>query len=112
LLLHQSDFDRGGGTNRWWLPLSRCKQLPIWQPNKGGPPLSLTKAIKIADKWITSKGSRGDVESILLRPVTRNDADPYRFTFYYMIEFGVAPYGNHLTCIVLMDGTVLEPERL
>jgi hypothetical protein len=110
--LYQTDMDWGGGTNQWWLPISRLEKLPKWYPEKGEPLISQTSALKIARKWITSRGVSGSysVDSILLRSVTP-DTGKYQFDFYYRIVFGnVNAYLNHMTCIVLMDGTVLEPE--
>jgi len=110
--LYQTDMDWGGGTNQWWLPISRLEKLPKWYPEKGEPLISQTSALKIARKWIASRGVSGSysVDSILLRSVTP-DTGKYQFDFYYRIVFGnVNAYLNHMTCIVLMDGTVLEPE--
>ena len=110
LLLYHTNTDHGGGTNQWWLPLDRLEQLPKWRPEMGNEPtLSLMNAIKIGKKWIASKGvGTGDVDEIVLRPVHPEEIR-FRSCFYYRIKFSVAPYANHLTCIVLMDGTVLEP---
>ena len=111
LFVYQTDGDRScGGTNVWWLSPRQAAQLPKWHPGRSAqPPLSLKKALKSAKKWIDSKGG-GEIEEVVLRPVQHSDSSPYRQLFYYRIRFGVAPYLNHLTCIILMDGTVLEPE--
>jgi len=97
------------GTNIWWLSATQAARLPKWHSGGAQPPLSLNKALKSAKKWIDSKGG-GSVEEVVLRPVGRNDSSPYRNLFYYRFTFGVAPYLNHLSCIILMDGTTLEPE--
>jgi hypothetical protein len=112
LLLYQTDMDWGGGTNQWWFPNSRLQQLPKWHPEKSEPPISQTKALKIARNWLAFKGVSGtyDVDYILLRAVGTG-VDVRRFNSYYGIGFGnVNAYLNHLTCIVPMDGTILEPE--
>jgi hypothetical protein len=112
LLLYQTDMDWGGGTNQWWLPNSRLQQVPKWHPEKSAPPISQTKALKIARNWLASKGVSGtyDVDYILLKAVGTG-IDERRFNFYYRIGFGnINAYLNHMTCIVLMDGTILEPE--
>jgi hypothetical protein len=112
ILLHQADAYLGGGTNQWWLPLNRLERLPHWRGH-GNPPVSLKNALKAARKWITPKSGDGDVDHILLRPINPDDSDSkYRFSYFYTIEFCVSPYGNHITCVVLMDGTVLEPKVL
>ncbi len=107
--LYQTDMDWGGGTNQWWLRIGRLEKLPKWYPEKGEPPISQSAALKIARKWTASRGVSGsyNVDSILLRSV----GGKYQFDFYYRIVFGnVNAYLNHMTCVVLMDGTVLEPE--
>lgn len=112
ILLYRTDMDWGGGTKEWRLPLDRLQLLPKWNPDKGNPPISQTKALRIARAWLKSKGVSGTytIDSIMLR----NDCagqDEYGFDFHYRIVFGnVNAYLNHMTCIVLMDGTVLEPE--
>jgi len=112
LLLYQTDMDWGGGTNQWWLPISRLEKLPEWHPEKGEPPISQMGALKIARKWIASRGVSGTfvVDYILLQGVSPQGGS-HQFDYYYRIRFGnVNAYLNHMTCIVLMDGTVLEPE--
>ena len=110
VFVDMTDGDRNcSGTNIWWLSATQAARLPKWDPRSTQPPLSLNKALKSAKKWIDSKGG-GDVEEVILRPVGRRDSSPYRYLFYYRFSFGVVPYGNHLTCIVLMDGTILKPE--
>ncbi len=85
------------------------EHLPQWKPDEEKPPLSLTKAIQIAAKWIAKRSGGGDVETILIRPVGLAN-DQFRYIYFYQIKFGVNPIDNYMTCIVLMDGTVLEPE--
>jgi hypothetical protein len=71
------------------------------------------KALRLARKWIASKSGDGQVDHILLRPINPDSSESkYRLTYFYAIEFRVSPYGNHITCLVLMDGTVLEPKFL
>jgi hypothetical protein len=110
VFVHMAIGDRGCcGTNVWWLSRTQAARLPKWHAADTKPPLSLNKALRSAKKWIDAKGG-GVIEEVVLRPVDPSDSTPYGHLFYYRISFGVAPYGNHLTCIVLMDGTVLEPE--
>lgn len=110
VFVYMSTFDRNcSGTNIWWLSATQAGRLPKWHSRSTQPPLSLDKAVRSAKKWIDSKGG-GDVYEVVLRPVGPEDSSPYRQLFYYRFTFDVAPYQNHLTCIVLMDGTTLEPE--
>lgn len=110
VLVHRADAYLGGSTNEWWLPVSQMERLPQWR-GEGDPPLSLKKALKIARKWITPQSGNGDVNQLLLRPLNPDGPGRYASTYFYVIEFCVAPYGNHITCVVLMDGTVLNPKR-
>src|SRR5882672_9623846 len=89
VLLYQTDTDRGGGTNQWWLPLSRLERLPLWH-GEGDAPVSIKRALKIARKWITTKSGDGDIDHILLRPINPDSPEPkYRLSFFYTIEFCV-----------------------
>jgi hypothetical protein len=112
VLLHEADAYMGAGTNQWWLPLERVERLPRWG-GQGDPPVSIDQALRVARKWIAPKSGNGDVHRILLRPINPDSlASKFRFCYFYTIEFCVSPYGNHITCVVLMDGTVLEPKLL
>jgi hypothetical protein len=109
ILLCQAEAYHNPGTNQWWVPLSRLERLPLWR-GKGNPPLSIEKALRIARRWITPQSGDGDVDHILLRPIGPSAESKYRYLYYYVVEFSVSPYGNYITCVVLMDGTVVEPE--
>ncbi|MEI7940213.1 MAG: hypothetical protein WCK27_26310 [Verrucomicrobiota bacterium] len=109
LLLCEAEPYRNTGTNQWWVPFSRLERVPLWR-GKGNPPLSIEKALRIARKWITPQSGNGDVHHILLRAVEPGGESKYRYVYYYVMEFSVSPYGNYITCVVLMDGTVVEPE--
>ena len=100
------------GTNVWLLPVSRAEQSPMWKDRRDAPPLSLTNAIQIADKWVIAKrGGAGDLEDIYIRAIDMESGWKYRNIYFYRIRFAVGTYGNHITCIVLMDGTVVEPQH-
>lgn len=109
--LHEASAYLGGDTNQWWLSLDRLKRLPQWR-GEGNPPVSIRQALKVARKWIRPKAGYGEVDRILLRPINPDDDAIYRFCYFYVIQFCVSPFGNHITCVVLMDGTVLEPKLL
>jgi hypothetical protein len=108
--LHEADAYMNPGTNQWWLPLDRLERLPRWR-GVGNPPVSVKTALRVARKWIARKSGDGDVDHILLRPINPDASkSKYRLCYFYTIEFCVHPYGNHITCVVLMDGSVLEPK--
>ena len=53
--LCQADAYMRMGKYQWLLPISRLEKLPQWKGNKGNPPLSVKKAIKVARKWIATQ---------------------------------------------------------
>jgi hypothetical protein len=114
ILLYQAEAYLGRATNQWWLPYGRLDHLPLWKDAERNPPISLKKAISLARKWTISKiGHDGDIDQVLLRPIGPDvGQSKLSLSFFYAIEFSVNPYGNHITCVVLMDGTVLEPLRI
>ena len=110
--LYQTDMDWGGVTNQWRVSISRLEKLPKWYPEKGEPPLSQTNALQIARKWFGSKGVSGTyvVNYILLKGISPHGG-PYQNDYFYRISFGYEnPNLIHMSCIVLMDGTVLEKD--
>ena len=52
----------------------------------------------------------GEVSGIRLRPIG-DPASEFGSLSFYAIEFSVAPFGNHITCVVLMDGKGVEPVK-
>ncbi len=101
---------RSGETNEFWLPVSRLKRLPRWDPLHQKPPVSLTKAIQTASKWLAAReggGERG-VDEITICSLHSDEQQFWHF-FYYRFIFNTRPF-DQAACIVLMDGTVLEPE--
>jgi hypothetical protein len=101
---------RSGTTNEWWLPVSRFSRLPKWNPEKDELPLPLGEALRIARHWIALKPHRSPLplESVTLIPIQPNEEE-FRHAFYYQFLFRVDPFDS-MACIVLMDGTVLEPD--
>jgi len=108
--IYEADAWLGAGKDIWNISSNRCASLPEWKPQKGEPPLSLGKAASIASEWASSKNHGGDIESIEVYPVNRSKSGKFTSVFFYAITLEVAPYQNHISCVVLMDGTVLEPE--
>jgi hypothetical protein len=110
LELYQHECYRG--TNVWSVFQSRIDKLPPWKFGDGEPPLSLGKAVTIAKAWIVSKGCSQDscVEEATVRPIYP-EAGKYQKICYYNISFcNVGLVGHHRRCLVLMDGTVVEPD--
>lgn len=100
-------------TNEWMVSMSHLDKLPPWKPDEEEPAISVRKAVVLAKAWIISKGSAKEpwVERIEIRPV-RYGSGKYGNIFYYNILFGgVGYYQNHMRCLVLMDGAIVEPER-
>jgi hypothetical protein len=107
-----SHVRRSGETNEWWIAESRLAKLPQWHPTKQkSPPLSLEKAVRIAEKWIkhTEGGTEYEPTEITVRSL-HPDENEFRYHYYYRITFPTRPF-DEAVCVVLMDGSVLEPSR-
>jgi hypothetical protein len=101
-------------TNVWSVSFERLRKTPQWKSGESEPPLSVGKAVMLAKAWCVSKGCSPElwVEEIEFRPVFQTGGE-FKFTYYYNILFGnVTYYGHYRRCIVLMDGTVVEPDWL
>ena len=74
------------------------------------------RTIQIASKWICEKELPGtkdsavgaEIKNILIDSI-HSEAKELRHVFYYRIVFATG-FFDEAACIVLMDGSVLEPE--
>jgi len=102
-----------GPTNTWFVTRSQLNRVPGWD-EKGEPPLPVAKAVSLATAWVVSKGggTNSFVETIEFRSLERgNPKGKYRSFWFYKIRFHDAfRYGNSVTCIVLLDGSIVEPK--
>jgi hypothetical protein len=103
-------------TNTWFVSKSRIEKTAGWD-EKGEPSLSVGKAVSLAKAWVVSKGGSTNsyVETIEFRSVDRGappgSTSKFRPFWFYKIRFyQVAQFGSSMTCIVLLDGSVVEPE--
>jgi len=115
LFFYQRKTDWGyHPTNTWFITESRLKKLPGWD-EKGEPPLAMSKAITLAKVWLVSLGASTNcfVVDIEFRSLDRGYPNSrYRQYWFYVIRFGeVQVYGSYATCVVLLDGSILEPDR-
>ena len=109
IFLYQNER-RSGKTNVWWLTGEKLKTLETWDARKEKVPLSLDRAIEIASKWIDSRESgKCQIEKITIKPIRSGEGRLSRI-FYYQFDFYATRMFDFAACIVLMDGTVLEPE--
>lgn len=101
-----------GVTNTWSVAMSQLTNMPPWS-EKGEPPLSVGKAASLAKKWILSKDARTDcyITDIQFRSVDRGATVPeLRRCWFYIIRFHeVYQFGSRATCVVLPDGSIVEP---
>jgi hypothetical protein len=115
LLLYQ-ETRRTGITNQWFCPLQRLQNVSRWTPGKSEVPLSLSRAVDIACKWIAKKESLhvepselgAKITRIVLEPI-HSDAPNLRHLFYYQIEFSFRAF-DYCSSVVLLDGSVVEPK--
>src|ERR1035438_9122989 len=110
-------------TNTWFVSMSRLEKLPQWN-EKGEPRLSVGKAMALAKAWVVSKGFSpncyvGSIEFRSLAPGTppesarklSEDVSKFRRCWIYIIHFEqVAMVRSWVTCVVLSDGSIVEPE--
>ena len=79
------------------------------------PPLSLDQAVKIAERRMVPKGAEKTawIVEIIVKPFSPAGDRKYGGIYYYNILFGgIGLVGHYERCIILMDGTVVEPELL
>ena len=103
-------------TNTWFVAKSRIEKASGWD-EKGEPSLPVGKAISLAKDWVISKGGRTNsyVTTVEFRSADRgappSSSSKFRHFWFYIIQFHeVAQYGSSMTCIVLVDGSIVEPE--
>jgi hypothetical protein len=121
ILVHQR-VSGYGITNTWFIAKSRLDKLPKWD-EQGEPPLSVGKAASLGKDWVVSKGGQTNcyVLSIEFRsvdpghpPVPPNKESllsPVRAYWFYVIKYyQVYQYESSVTCVVLPDGSIIEPE--
>jgi len=99
-------------TNVWSVSMEVLEKAPSWKMGDGEPPVPLGKAIVLAKAWIVSKGCETNswVREVVVHPVYPI-GEKYSHMCYYNILFGgVGIYGHYRRCIILMDGTIVEPE--
>jgi hypothetical protein len=102
---------QGGFTNIWRVSSDVLAKAPIWKAG-GEPPLSPGKAVAIAKAHIIAAGGNKDlwVADMALNPVFPGSKE-YEGVYYYNICFGGGSCVGHFQrCILLMDGTIIEPE--
>jgi hypothetical protein len=101
------------GTNTWFVSKSQIVKSAGWNET-GEPSLPVGKATALAKAWVVSKGGSTDsyVTSIEFRSLDRGSpSSEYRHFWYYIIQLHeVAQFGSSATCIVLLDGSVVEPQ--
>jgi hypothetical protein len=99
-----------GLTNEWFVSTNQALSSPRWDPLNAAIPLSPDKAVRIAHRWIETNGDTpGSGMTIRIRPLAM--FPPYASTYVYIITFDVG-FDDQMSCVILMDGSVVEPVRL
>jgi hypothetical protein len=100
-------------TNEWVYSADLLKKESFWEPGKTDPPIALGKIVQLAKEWVVSKGSKPDPKLINIEIRCLNSSGgEYSNVYFYNLRFGdVGYFGHYIRCIVLMDGTVVEPSR-
>lgn len=86
-----------------------------WSPGQGEPPLSISKATKLALDWAKNKYSRFDSVGIWSIAMYRYSCFTSKEHWFYIFNFqpiieGAKLFGGAHFAAVLMDGTVIGPE--
>jgi hypothetical protein len=104
------------GTNTWFVLRSQIEKSAGWDET-GEPSLPVGKAVSLAKAWLVSKGGRTNayVTNIEFCPAYRgapsSSSSKFRHFWFYIIHFHeVAQFGSSATCVVLLDGSVVEPQ--
>ena len=104
------------GTNTWFVPRSQIEKSAGWD-EKGEPSLPVGKAVSLAKAWVVSRGGRTNsyVTTVEFCSADRgappNSPSKFRHFWFYIIRFHeVAQFGSSMTCIVLLDGSIIEPQ--
>ena len=88
-----------------------------WKPGKGEPPLSVSKAVEIAEKWAKNEYKRYDSVKIEVITLSEYGCMSGKGYWYYTFHFapimdGSALHGSGHFAAVLMNGTVIGPVKL
>jgi hypothetical protein len=101
----------------WEVSREKWRAQPKWNPSSAGPPpLSIAKAVDIAESWVRKRHtdvSKLAVAQVLLRTQSQSGAG-VEDGWFYRIEFqpivaGRKVWGAELVAVVLFDGTVVVP---
>ena len=100
-----------GGTNVWLVAKSRLDKLPSWKFGDGEPPLPVGKAAATAKAWLVSRGcsTNSCVVEVTIRPVSPYEGEFQGICYYNFLFGNVGLVGHYQRCLVLMDGTIVEP---
>jgi len=114
ITLYRHELVGDGKTNCWSLPIESLEKAPVWLPGDKEPPVSLGTIAKRAKAWVVSKGGSPNARliQIEIRPVDPSANGDLGKIYFYNLRFGNVGYlGQYIRCIVLMDGTIIEPSR-
>jgi hypothetical protein len=105
-----------GPMHNWEITNQRFEAQPKWQPSNATLPLSIPKALELAEAWIKKKNPEVKtfaVSSIALAPMGCC-SNSVQDRWYFRVEFnpvvgGQRLYGGQFIAAVLFDGSVVEP---
>jgi hypothetical protein len=94
---------------------AQFKKAPKWS-GSGEPPLSIGRAIEIAEKWGKAKYANYDSARIRGINLSEYGCPGQPSYWYYSIHFapvkdGRSSYGGHYV-VLLLDGTLIEPTKV
>jgi len=100
---------QGEFTNVWKVSANALKKS-LWHPGNEEPPVPLGKIVQLAKKWVVATGANTNcwVNTIEIRVLGENGS----ICYYNVLFGGVGYFGHRRRCILLMDGTIVEPQWL
>jgi hypothetical protein len=94
---------------------NRAEKLPKWDPTQPAIPLQLHEAVAKAQSWIKKQNPK--IDSYVPNRIELGRVSYGRFfgLWYYTVGFdgvvgGQRMHGSGLQAVVLMDGSIVEPQ--
>jgi len=100
-----------GSSFEWLAAESELLKLPRWNPQREDVPVSPRAAVAAARKWLAER--KYGIEDIIVVQLKNFDPSetPLKYCWYYVIQFRTDLLDS-MACVVLMDGSVLEPHEI
>lgn len=90
-------------------------KTPEWDGNTDNPPLKISEALAIGQKWLKKSNPKIDDFQVRNISITRVGNSDIKNRWYYSLDFqavidGRTLFGSPFNVVILMDGAVVEPK--